>query len=107
MNGNDKTRRLMWHGIFLFLLGLLTGLAVPALTNPRMGVSAHLEGVLNGIFLIILGLIWRELRLTPSAATATFRIAPEMNPFHGTLTSKRQSAVRSATMVRKPDGETR
>jgi len=75
MNGNDKTRRLMWHGIFLFLLGLLTGLAVPALTNPRMGVSAHLEGVLNGIFLIILGLIWRELRLTPSAATATFRIA--------------------------------
>jgi len=75
MNGNDKTRRLMWHGIFLFLLGLLTGLAVPALTNPRMGVSAHLEGVLNGIFLIILGLLWRELRLTPRAATATFRIA--------------------------------
>jgi hydroxylaminobenzene mutase len=75
MNGDNKPRRLMWHGIFLFLLGLLTGVAIPALTNPRMGVSAHLEGVLNGIFLIVLGLIWRELRLTPKGATATFRIA--------------------------------
>jgi hypothetical protein len=50
MNGDNKTRRLIWHGIFLFMLGLLTGVAIPALTNPRMGVSAHLEGVLNGIF---------------------------------------------------------
>lgn len=31
-------------GLVLFLLGLLTGLAVPALKNARMGLSSHLEG---------------------------------------------------------------
>jgi len=72
----------MWHGIFLFLLGLLTGLLVPALHNPRMGVSAHLEAVMNGIFLVILGLIWKEAKFTVKAAKATFRIA-----LYGTYTN--------------------
>jgi hydroxylaminobenzene mutase len=45
-------RRLMWYGTFLFLLGLVTGLLEQRFTNMRMGVSAHLEGVMNGIFLI-------------------------------------------------------
>ncbi|MCA1981885.1 hypothetical protein [Nocardioides nematodiphilus] len=35
-------------GLILFLLGLLTGLAVPAFKNPRMGIASHLEGVTNG-----------------------------------------------------------
>jgi hypothetical protein len=35
-------------GLLLFLLGLLVGLAAPVLANPRMGVSSHIEGVLNG-----------------------------------------------------------
>lgn len=65
----------MWHGTFLFLLGLLTGFLVPALKNPRMGVSAHLEGVMNGCFLLILGLLWKELRFTKATAAATFWIA--------------------------------
>jgi hydroxylaminobenzene mutase len=29
----------------LFLLGLLTWFAVPALKNPRMALSSHLEAV--------------------------------------------------------------
>ncbi len=56
-------RALMKHGMVLFLLGLITGLVIPQLHNPRMGVSAHLEGLLNGIFLAVLGLGWEELRL--------------------------------------------
>ena len=47
-------RRLMWYGFFLFLLGLLTGFAEHRFTNVRMGLSAHLEGVMNGIFLVCL-----------------------------------------------------
>jgi hydroxylaminobenzene mutase len=35
-------------GLVLFLLGLLTGLAVPILKNPRMGVASHLQGMTNG-----------------------------------------------------------
>src|SRR5260370_37947911 len=56
-------RNLLRHGLLLFLLGLVTGLVIPQLHNPRMGVSAHLEGLLNGIFLAVLGLGWEELRL--------------------------------------------
>jgi hydroxylaminobenzene mutase len=58
-------RRLMWHGMFLFLLGLLTGFAETHFTNVRMGLAAHLEGVMNGTFLVALGAIWNEVRLTP------------------------------------------
>ena len=39
----------MWHGMLLFLLGLLTGFAEPHFGNVRMGLAAHLEGVMNGI----------------------------------------------------------
>ena len=64
-----SNRQLMWYGMFLFLLGLLTGLAEQHFTNMRMGVSAHLEGVANGTFLVALGAIWTDVRL-PSWAKA-------------------------------------
>jgi hypothetical protein len=67
--------RLLWHGFLLFLLGLLTGFAVPALTNPRMGLSAHLEGVMNGVFLVVLGLVRERLVLSARAVTALFWLA--------------------------------
>ncbi len=50
-------------GLILFLIGLLTGFAVPAMKNPRMGLSSHLEGVLNGMFLVVLGLLWPHVHL--------------------------------------------
>ena len=75
MDAYLTSRRLMWHGAFLFLLGLLTGMIVPRFTNPRMGVSAHLEGVMNGMFLIALGLIWKEAKFTRNTARATFVVA--------------------------------
>jgi hydroxylaminobenzene mutase len=62
-------RRLMWHGMFLFLLGLLTGFAEQHFANVRMGLAAHLEGVMNGTFLVALGAIWGEVKL-PSPAKA-------------------------------------
>ena len=61
---DDSRRRLFWHGMFLFLLGLLTGLVEPKFSNPRMGLAAHLEGVMNGTFLVALGAAWTEVRLT-------------------------------------------
>jgi hydroxylaminobenzene mutase len=36
--------------MFLFLLGLLTGFVEHRFTNMRMGLAAHLEGVMNGTF---------------------------------------------------------
>lgn len=51
-------------GLVLFLLGMLTGLAVPAVKNPRMGLASHLQGTTNGPFLIVIGLLWPRLNLT-------------------------------------------
>lgn len=70
-----RAHRLLQLGVLLFLVGLLTGFAIPALVNPRMGLSSHLEAVLNGLFLVVLGLIWPRLRLRPAAATTTFWLA--------------------------------
>jgi (hydroxyamino)benzene mutase len=68
----SRNRHLMWHGMFLFLLGLLTGLVEQRFTNVRMGLSAHLEGLFNGIFLIALGAIWTEVRLPPWAKATAY-----------------------------------
>jgi len=75
MIGADKGRALLWHGVFLFLLGLLTGLATGAMNNPRMGLSSHLEGVMNGLFLMVLGLLWGRLRLSARWLTMLFWLA--------------------------------
>jgi hydroxylaminobenzene mutase len=65
-------RRLMWHGIFLFLLGLLTGFAETHVANVRMGLAAHLEGVMNGIFLVAVGGMWPHVKLAPTAKATAF-----------------------------------
>ena len=65
-------RRLLQLGIVLFFLGLLTGFAVPMTANPRMALSSHLEGVLNGVFLLILGVIWERLRIGTTSARIAF-----------------------------------
>lgn len=68
----ETNRRLMFHGMCLFLLGLITGFAEQHFTNVRMGLAAHLEGLMNGTFLIALGAIWTHIRLSPAAARIAF-----------------------------------
>lgn len=70
-----RRRRLFWHGMLLFVLGLVTGLFVPQMTNPRMGLAAHLEGLMNGTFLLALGAAWQEVRLSRRAAKIAFGTA--------------------------------
>lgn len=62
----------MFHGMCLFVLGLLTGFAEQHFTNVRMGLAAHLEGLMNGTFLIALGAIWPHVRLSPTATTVAY-----------------------------------
>lgn len=69
---DDSKRRLLWHGAFLFLLGLVTGLLETKFANVRMGLAAHLEGVMNGTFLIAVGAIWHEVTLPPRTKGVTF-----------------------------------
>ena len=66
---------LLQLGVLLFLIGLLTGLVIPRFANPRLGLASHLEGVLNGMFLIVLGLLWRRLNLPNGWLVLTFWLA--------------------------------
>lgn len=68
----DSKRWLLWHGMFLFLLGLFTGFVELKFTNVRMGLAAHLEGVMNGTFLVALGAVWAEVRLSPPLKVAAY-----------------------------------
>jgi len=65
-------RHLMWHGMLLFLLGLATGLVEQRFANVRMGLAAHLEGVMNGMLLVALGAIWTEVKLPPRAKATAY-----------------------------------
>ena len=55
------TSLLCFTGVLLFLLGLLTGFAIPALKVPRIGLSAHLAATQMGIALIAFGFLWERL----------------------------------------------
>jgi len=68
----DYRRRLLIHGMALFLIGLFTGLAEQHFANVRMALAADLEGVMNGTFLLAVGAIWSEVRLTSRASTAAY-----------------------------------
>lgn len=65
-------RRLLLLGMILFMLGLLTGFVSGTFENPRMGLSAHLEGLMNGTFLAVLGLFWHRLALGAKASVIAF-----------------------------------
>jgi hydroxylaminobenzene mutase len=59
----------------LLLIGLLIGFIIPALAVPRLGVSAHVNAVVGALFLLVLGLIWPQLRLGARAQGLAFWFA--------------------------------
>jgi hydroxylaminobenzene mutase len=69
---DHMAHRLIFLGIFLFFLGLVVGLFIPLMANPRMGLSTHLEAIMNGLFMIVLGLIWNRVNLVPRAQRVLF-----------------------------------
>ena len=70
-----QAHRLLQLGILLFLLGLLVGIAVPRFAVPRLALSVHLLGLMQGLFLLILGLLWPRLKFMPRLSTIAFWLA--------------------------------
>ena len=70
--GSSVQLRFFRYGLFLFLLGLLIGFASPAFRNPRLVLSAHLEGVMNGMVIVLVGLIWNFVRLSDRQGKIAF-----------------------------------
>jgi (hydroxyamino)benzene mutase len=71
----QQANRLLFLGMLLFLFGLLFALAIPAVVNPRMGLSAHLEGTMNGMLLLLLGLVWNKIALQSKWLNKAFWLA--------------------------------
>lgn len=67
MLGSSLSKMLLIYGTVLFVLGLLNGLAVQRFKNPRMGLSAHLAAMQNGMVLWAFGLIWPHAALGSQA----------------------------------------
>lgn len=68
--------RMVRYGVLLLFLGMLTGILVMHVKNPRMGLSAHLEGVMAGMMLILLGgAVWERLSLPRLLSAAAFWLA--------------------------------
>jgi hydroxylaminobenzene mutase len=76
LNKLDVSRRLLRHGIIVFLLGLATGLvmvmAIQLFTNPRLALAGHMVGVTTGMFLMLLGLVVEKVLLSTRALAVTF-----------------------------------
>ena len=68
----NADNRLIFQGVLLFLLSLLTGLLLvaspPFVANPRGLLAGHLEGAMNGMLLILVGLFFNRIQLSPGQA---------------------------------------
>jgi hydroxylaminobenzene mutase len=62
-------RRLCFAGLALFVFGLAIGFVLKVFPNPRAALSAHLNAVQSGTFLMVLGLLWPKLAVWKSIAT--------------------------------------
>ena len=60
----------------------MVGLFIPLMVNPRMCLSSHMEGLLNGMFLVMLGLIWERVSLSEKWLKITFWLS-----IYGTFTN--------------------
>ncbi len=65
-------RSMIRHGFVLIFFALVSGLFVPAMPIPRLGLSAHTIGILSGVLLIAIGAIWQQFSLSPKQAKVMY-----------------------------------
>jgi len=65
MGNSGFERNLTRAGFGLIFLALVTGFGIPFFVNPRMALAAHMTGILNGLLLVALGVVWTQLALSP------------------------------------------
>jgi len=58
--------------LLLFLCALVVGVFIPKFGAPRVGLSVHLLGVLQGIFLALVGLLWPRLQFSRTVSWVAF-----------------------------------
>jgi hydroxylaminobenzene mutase len=77
MDRDGRAHGLFLHGMVLVVAGLLMGAVVQAVTNPRMGLSAHTGTLMNGILLIAMGAFWPRIALAVRLETVGYWLLVE------------------------------
>src|SRR5262245_23777127 len=72
MTDDPRRRALMRHGFRFVLLAPVFGVAIAVLPHPSRWLAAHLTAFLTGIILVVMALVWNELRLTKSQLTLAY-----------------------------------
>jgi hydroxylaminobenzene mutase len=77
MNSSNKLLsrqglRLLQIGVALLLYSSFVGFAIPYFTSQRIGLSVHTLSALQGVMLLVLGLVWPRLKLGATASRVTF-----------------------------------
>ncbi len=57
MNTQDRSRKILVHGLMLVLVGLVWGFFVPHTPYPRLALGAHIQLVTNGLLFIIMAVL--------------------------------------------------
>ncbi len=65
-NNNNEARQILFHGGLMTLLSLLSGFTVYYALAPRISLSAHTVGLLQGATLIAIAGAWHLLNASPS-----------------------------------------
>jgi len=67
-----QARRLLQLGLALFLLALFVGILVPRFAVPRLALSTHLLGLLQGTFVVAVSAVWPRLNFTRATSWLAF-----------------------------------
>jgi hydroxylaminobenzene mutase len=69
MDVRSIKRQFAFAGVLLILLGLLTGFVIQSTSNPRVAMACHVEAIMGGMPLVIVGgLVWEQAQLGERAA---------------------------------------
>jgi len=75
MTDRQNEHLLSRAGALLILIALVTGIAIPAFTNPRQALSTHVSSIMTGLLLIALASLWSRLTLSVTQRTLALRLA--------------------------------
>ena len=97
----------LFAGVLLALLGMLTGLLSPVAKNRRALLTSHLEGTANGTLLIAFGLLWPHLELPNGleGVTAALAIYGSYSNWFATLLSGLWGAGKKTMPIASGDYE--
>jgi len=61
MRTQDRSRKILVHGLLLVMVGLLWGFVVPHAPYPRLALGAHIQFVTNGLLIVVMAVLLLKL----------------------------------------------